>query len=109
MVKRGQMRLRVALQHRNVIEPPSVRGSYIKFVVAENKYNLVRLRAKGLKPITQAEVAASAVHANTEGPKIFSDLVEYMRRTEQHAEVTRIAVGELLQLQLELTRFQQGR
>lgn len=107
MAKQGQMRLRAALQHHNMVEPPPVRGSHIKFLVAENKYNLVRLRAKGLKPITQAEVAASTVRANTDRPKIFSELVECMRRIEQHVEVTRISVNEIYQIKQ--TRFLQGR
>lgn len=107
MAKQGVARLRVALQHRNVVEPPPVRGSHIKFMVAEHRYNLIKLRAKGIKPVTQAEVAASAVRANTEGPRIFSDLAEYMRRTEQHVEVMRITVNEIYQIKQ--TRFLQGR
>lgn len=107
MARQGQMRLRVALQHRNMVEPPPVRGNHIKFMVAEHRYHLVKLRAKGIKPVTQAEMSASVLKANSEGPRIFADLAEYARLTEQHAEATRFAVDELLQL--EQTRFNQGR
>lgn len=107
MAKQGQMRLRVALQNRSVAEEPPVRGNQIKAQVAIARFHLMRLRARGIKPVTQAEVFASALKANSEAPRLLADLAEYARRTEQHTETTGVLIRELLLLEQAI--FQQGR
>ncbi len=100
MAKQGMARLRVTLQHRNVVEPPPVRGSQVKFAVAANRLELMRLRARRIKPVVMAVYHERQTRA-------IEDVAYYTRRVEQHTEVTRILINELLQL--EQTRFQQGR
>lgn len=100
MAKQGVARLRVALQHHNVVEPPPVRGSQVKFAVAANRLELMRLRARRIKPVVMAVYHERQTRA-------IEDLAEYARRTEQHVEVMRITVNEIYQIKQ--TRFLQGR